>query len=507
VPHYEDNMICDVCRLVDGPTRTRPQTCFYCGRCNAWMCLRCSRSWFRRTLAAFLRRWKRVDWAVLPLLFVVLAMASPAHGQAQFCTAGLQAIPSMNVSDTLNKVYQGACWDATNHIITFPLTSGSGFITGTLTTGRIPLANGVTSLTDSSLTDNGTGSIGFATGKVGRIDITNTTATPSTSDFAFVVDPTGQGTIRLIASGAKASFTFATNGDLTIAGPTAGGNLINFTNSTLVATRISAGGPCAVGYTAQFQGPLRYEGNTSGEIGLQATAIAGSNCLTLPALTGTLDAQWTETATLESLPTTVTKFGWSDTVFRRLAANAAVLQNEPLTAFGTMFLGALDVDGNLSNPEVEFLADANNINILHISRFTDVAPTGTYLNFTQSNGSTLVYQVNTLGKVLQNDCAAVGTAANPSIVSCGAFPVGVFSCDVAASGGTCQVNDTQVTANSEILVTENSSEGTRLGVTCNTAPSVVPAITLASKSAGASFIINAPTFITNPACFDYVIIN
>lgn len=104
------------------------------------------------------------------------------------------------------------------------------------------------------------------------------------------------------------------------------------------------------------------------------------------------------------------------------------------------------------------------------------------------------------------NCAGVGTSAAPSLVVCAAAPAGAFSCAVTASAGTCVVSSTAVTANSVVLVIENSSEGTRLGVTCNAAPTLPPAVLLASKAVG-SFTINLATISTNPACFDYWVIN
>jgi hypothetical protein len=70
------------------------------------------------------------------------------------------------------------------------------------------------------------------------------------------------------------------------------------------------------------------------------------------------------------------------------------------------------------------------------------------------------------------------------------------------------VATTAVTANSEIFITPNDAEGTRLSVTCNTGitlPAAAPL--LASKSAGTSFTINLGTVSVNPACFDYLIMN
>jgi hypothetical protein len=108
------------------------------------------------------------------------------------------------------------------------------------------------------------------------------------------------------------------------------------------------------------------------------------------------------------------------------------------------------------------------------------------------------------------NCAANGTAANPSIVACGAASAGMFSCATAATTGTCQVNTTAVTANSEIFITQDAADGGagQLNVTCNTAlvtPAAKPI--LLSKNAGTSFTINLGTVSVNPGCFQFQIIN
>jgi len=104
------------------------------------------------------------------------------------------------------------------------------------------------------------------------------------------------------------------------------------------------------------------------------------------------------------------------------------------------------------------------------------------------------------------NCASVGTGASPSVASCAAASAGAFSCAVAASGATCTVNDTAVTANSEIHVWPVADEGTRLSVTCNTSFTALP-LYLITKTAGSGFTINVPTITTNPVCFDFHIIN
>jgi hypothetical protein len=108
------------------------------------------------------------------------------------------------------------------------------------------------------------------------------------------------------------------------------------------------------------------------------------------------------------------------------------------------------------------------------------------------------------------NCAANGTAANPSVVSCTAAAAGMFSCATNASTGTCTVNTTAVTANSEITITQDAADGGagQLNVTCNTGNVLsATAPVLAAKVAATSFTINLGTVSANPACFEYIIVN
>jgi hypothetical protein len=105
------------------------------------------------------------------------------------------------------------------------------------------------------------------------------------------------------------------------------------------------------------------------------------------------------------------------------------------------------------------------------------------------------------------NCAAAGTAANPSAVACAAAPAGAFSCATNASNGTCVVSTTAITANSQVFVQQTTSESTRLSVTCNATILASTAPLVSAKSTGVSFTVTLPTFTTNPVCFDYFIIN
>jgi hypothetical protein len=94
------------------------------------------------------------------------------------------------------------------------------------------------------------------------------------------------------------------------------------------------------------------------------------------------------------------------------------------------------------------------------------------------------------------------SSASPAV--CTAAPAG--SVVIAAAATTVQVNTTAVTANSQILVFEDSSLGTKLGVTCNTTTGRV--YTVSARTAATNFTITASAApSTNPACLSYLVFN
>lgn len=119
-----------------------------------------------------------------------------------------------------------------------------------------------------------------------------------------------------------------------------------------------------------------------------------------------------------------------------------------------------------------------------------------------SGGGTLFMQ--TLNAVLLHTFTNCLSAASPAV--CAAAPSGSVAV-AAGSNPTLQVNTTAVTANSQILLTEDESLSTRLSVTCQSA--ALPTSTvITARSAGASFTFQVNgTFTTNPVCYSYTIIN
>lgn len=118
------------------------------------------------------------------------------------------------------------------------------------------------------------------------------------------------------------------------------------------------------------------------------------------------------------------------------------------------------------------------------------------VNLLQVNGGTKSVTYSTA-----TNCAS---SASPAV--CGSAAAGSIAV-VAGTNPTLVVNTTAVTANSQIIVTEDQSLGTRLGVTCNT---TLPtgAANISARTSGTSFTVNVVgVFTANPVCLSYLVMN
>jgi len=100
----------------------------------------------------------------------------------------------------------------------------------------------------------------------------------------------------------------------------------------------------------------------------------------------------------------------------------------------------------------------------------------------------------------------IGTLSNCSSGggTCASAVAGSVS--IAAAATTVTVSTTAVTANSQIVVQEDSSLGTKLALTCNT--TIVRTYAVTTRTAGTSFVITTSAApVTNPACLSYLIVN
>jgi len=104
------------------------------------------------------------------------------------------------------------------------------------------------------------------------------------------------------------------------------------------------------------------------------------------------------------------------------------------------------------------------------------------------------------------NCAAIGSAADPSVAACTAAAAGMVSCATALTN-TCTITSTAITVNSEIFIrqTAATSAGTRIGVTCNVTPSVLQPVIVTQANGTVTFSVTKPT--SNPICFHYFVMN
>lgn len=140
--------------------------------------------------------------------------------------------------------------------------------------------------------------------------------------------------------------------------------------------------------------------------------------------------------------------------------------------------------------------------------FPAIARNGTGINIVLADGSGTTTGL-TVGTVTGTSSTMAGyaTAVNCSTTACAAASAGATI--IAAAATTVTISTTAITANSQVLVSEDASLGTRLGVTCNTQSSLVlgtPRVT--TRTAATSFVVSidvGPT--TNPMCLNWWIVN
>lgn len=144
------------------------------------------------------------------------------------------------------------------------------------------------------------------------------------------------------------------------------------------------------------------------------------------------------------------------------------------------------------------------------SEFSDAAAgNGLILGTRLANPTRLGYNSVTVAEIVSTGLQANGfsTTANCTTAACGAATAG--STIIAAGGTGIVISTTGVTANSQIIMTENRAKGSVLGVTCNTQSIVtLGAPFVRTQTAAMSFEIDlsvAPT--SQPYCVDWWIVN
>jgi len=336
----------------------------------------------------------------------------------------------------------------------------------------------------------------------------NTVLLPAATKWNFTVC-SAVGTIQ--PAGGKGPICFTLAAPITISGASqdisANLNAVApaLSSNPGTGTVTSSGGPVA-GNIAQFSSATNLVPATSFPLtqGTITTSTPAINHSVTWNAGGVAFTNWLSNITCTAAATGSIAFGlgtagtqWQ---FKYNAANCASPQ-------------LLSPNGSVTNPAYAFAASTNTGLYFDGANSLGFLINGSLAAFVRNNAPIgLGLNGNTLSGVAsylsQSNCAAVGTAANPSVASCTAALAGSFSCATNASTGTCVVNTTAVTANSEIFVTQrtDTATGTRLGVTCNTTVDTVQrAIT--AVTAVTSFTVNLGTITTNPECFSYLIFN
>lgn len=178
-------------------------------------------------------------------------------------------------------------------------------------------------------------------------------------------------------------------------------------------------------------------------------------------------------------------FATSSTAYNGLTVNQNITNSGGAFTFSPTLSGTLGVGGGGTGSSTPL----GGILVGNGSDFIKSLIVGSGLSF---NGTTLAVATST-------NCSS---SASPAV--CGSAPSG--SVAMATGGSTLVVNTTAVTANSQIFVIGDSSLGTRLGITCNTATGRIYSIN--ARTAGTSFTIKSSANpVTNKACLSYWIVN
>lgn len=301
---------------------------------------------------------------------------------------------------------------------------------------------------------------------------------------------------------------------------TAGSALIWTTNTGFGCnTSITAS---TVTTNANLTGPITSSGNAT-SIAAQTGTGTTFVMQTSPAIIGapTISVGQTTSAATDLLINPTTK----------ASGNLLDLQVNSVSRFNVSALGFITQKSSASGAGLESMALFNKSNALGVGLLFQASDSqaliGADWRATGANIALVLSGVDSSG-VLKNNITLPGNNAGATFAgaitspsystttncsdsagaaACGSAAAGSFVIDAAAT--SVVVSTTAVTANSQIIVQEDSSLGTRLSVTCNTQSVLLlgpPVVT--ARTAGTSFtvsIVVGPT--TNPACYNYKIVN